>query len=175
MTDGNQDRAAAVREGNPELRIIDNEVYIGMLRDLIRDGQEVSLLISGGSMTPFLIHLRDRVILAPVSTPLRLGDIVMYQRQNGQYVMHRIVGCRKDGTYVLCGDAQTVREYGIRAEQIFARVSAAERKGKWIRPGDAFWIFFAQVWSRVIPLRRVLLAGWSIVRRFRRTERNREE
>ena len=153
----------------PDCRMIDNEVYIGLLRELIRGGQEVSLLIAGGSMTPFLIHRRDRVILSPITAPLRRGDVVMYQRRNGQYVLHRIVGCRKDGTFVLCGDAQTVREYGIRAEQIFARVTAAERKGKWIRPGDAFWIFFAQVWSRVIPLRRILLSAWSVVRRVRRT------
>ena len=149
---------------NREFRTMDNVVYLGMLRSLILEGHEVALVVEGGSMTPFLIHRRDRVLLAPLTDEPSRGDVVMYQRTDGQYVLHRIVGVTPERTYVLCGDAQVEREFGVAREQIFARVKAIERKGKWIYPGSFFWFFFAQVWSRMIPLRQELLICYRVVR-----------
>lgn len=151
---------------NDDLRIVDNDLYLGMLKELLLDqGKEVSILVSGGSMTPFLIHQRDKVLLSPVSGPLKRGDVVMYQRDDGLYVLHRIVRLQKDGKYVLCGDAQIQLEPNVCREQIFARVSAIERKGTWIGEKSIFWWFFMQVWSRVIPARHLLMKMYSFVKR----------
>ena len=179
-----------------EYRTVDNDLYLGMLKGLLEEGKSVSVTVSGGSMTPFVIHLRDTVFLEPASvhgtgadedpaspheagadkdpapggkrkrrSDLTRGDVVFYQRPNGMYVLHRIVRTAPDGTYVLCGDAQTVLEPGVRREQIFARVSAIRRKGKIIKPGSFFWFFFAQIWSRVIPFRQGILKLYAMIRR----------
>ena len=93
--------------------------------------------------------------------PLRVGDMVFFQRRSGQYVLHRI--CKvKDGGYYIVGDAQTAIEGPVSREQIFALVTRVQRKGRILAPGDFWWEFFARVWVRLIPLRPLLirLYGW---------------
>lgn len=99
-----------------------------MLRTLIEEGKQVSMIISGSSMAPFLIHARDHICLERPSGELRKGDMVFYQRSNGEYVMHRIYNVKKE-EYYLIGDAQTVIEGPIQREQIFAVVTKVKRKG----------------------------------------------
>ena len=149
------------------MRTIDTGEYISSLRQLTEEGYEVQLVVSGNSMSPFLIHQRDSVYFKKPDRDLRSGDIVLYQRNNGQYVMHRIRRVRKEGIY-LVGDAQTEIEGPIERRQIFALVTAVRRKGRWIGPGDFRWEFFARVWIRVVPLRRGILSLYSLFRGFYR-------
>ena len=72
------------------MKTVDTKEYISMLRTLIEEGKQVSMIISGSSMAPFLIHARDHICLKSPSGELRKGDMVFYQRSNGEYVMHRI-------------------------------------------------------------------------------------
>lgn len=140
-------------------RKVDTAVYLSAVKEMIKDGQEVPLIITGGSMSPFLVHGRDRILIGRIDRPLRRGDMAFFQRMGGQYVMHRI--CRvepgiKEGQelYYFIGDAQTVTEGPIRREQIFGVINSVCRKGKWIGPGDFWWEFFRTVWLRMIPFRR---------------------
>lgn len=137
------------------MRELDTAAYVGTLKALVEEGHEVSLLISGSSMAPFLIHHRDTIYFKAPDRELKPGDMVFYQRSSGQYVMHRIRFVKTDG-YYLIGDGQQITEGPIAREQIFALVTAVKRKGKVIRPGDFRWEFFARVWLRVIPLRGVV-------------------
>lgn len=82
--------------------------------------------------------------------------MVFYQRENGQFVMHRIWKKKSDGYYMI-GDAQTEIEGPLREDQIFAFITKVQRKGKWIRPGDFWWEFFEHIWLCIIPLRRILM------------------
>ena len=82
--------------------------------------------------------------------------MVFYQRDNGQFVMHRIWKKKSDGYYMI-GDAQTEIEGPLREDQIFALITKVQRKGKWIGPGDFWWKFFEHIWLCIIPLRRVLM------------------
>ena len=45
------------------MRQIANNVYIPVLKDLVEEGKEVSMMISGSSMNPFLIHQRDYILM----------------------------------------------------------------------------------------------------------------
>ena len=72
------------------VRKVDTQTFLGAIKDMVREGHDVPVTITGGSMTPFLVHGRDRVILSKISRPLKTGDMVLYQRESGQYVMHRI-------------------------------------------------------------------------------------
>lgn len=167
--------AESFESGNPgmessNVRRISTQRYISMLRELTQEGKEVSLLISGSSMAPFLVGNRDTVFFRKPDRPLRRGDIVFYQRRTGQYVMHRIqkVIRYKDGrcTFNLIGDGQFLIERDIQREQIFAIVTAAERKGKVVQAGDFWWEFFANVWIRMIPLRLPIMKGYQIFRKI---------
>lgn len=150
-----------------KLRIADPEELMKPLLELVEQGETVPLVISGGSMTPFLIHRRDTVYLSGVSRVLKKGDMILYRRDGGSYVLHRI--CRvREGCYDLVGDAQTVIERGIRPDQVLAVVTAVRRKGKLMKKGSFWWTFFETVWIRMIPLRPVLMGLYG--RRIRKKE-----
>ena len=143
------------------MRTLDSDAYLNTLRDLVNQGQEVRLTISGSSMAPFLIHGRDSILFSKPQTPLRRGDMVFYQRENGQFVMHRILHVKPEGLYLI-GDAQTQIEGPLNPTCVFARITQVNRKGKWIKPGDFWWWFFQTVWLRVIPLRRIIMGLYGI-------------
>lgn len=146
-------------------RIIANDVYLPVIRELLESGEEVPLTISGNSMSPFFIHERDKVLLAPAKGILKKGDMALFQRKNGQYILHRICRVTSDNQYFFVGDAQTEIEGPIDREQIFGRVKAVCRKGRWLKPGDFWWDFFAHVWIRIIPARRAVCRVYSALRK----------
>ncbi|MEE0884829.1 MAG: S24/S26 family peptidase [Faecalimonas sp.] len=145
-------------------RTVDTNEYVSVLRELVEQEKEVGLLIAGNSMSPFLVHQRDTICFRKPDKKLRRGDMVFYQRENGHYIMHRIYKVCPEGYYMV-GDAQVAIEGPLRAEQIFAIVTKVNRKGKWIGPNDLWWRFFAHVWIRIVPMRRMILKGYSVLTR----------
>lgn len=146
-------------------RVVDTAAYISMLRELTEEGNEVPLLISGNSMSPFLIHDRDTIRFKKPDRPLRVGDMVFFQRDNGRFVMHRIWK-RVPAGYMIVGDAQTVPEGPIREDQIFGLVTGVCRKGRWIAAGNFWWGFFAHVWIRILRPRRWIIGLYERLRRI---------
>ena len=143
-------------------RVVDTNEYVSALRELAEEGRVVSMLIAGSSMSPFLCHNRDYIYFTRPERELRRGDMVFYQRDTGQYVMHRIYKKKTDGYYMV-GDAQTQIEGPLRRDQIFALIIKVKRKGKIIRPGNFWWEFFEHVWIRIIPLRKVIEKVYSLL------------
>lgn len=139
-----------------KLKVADPEVLMPRIKSLVDQGQTVPLVISGGSMVPFLVHGRDTVYLSAVDRPLKKGDMILYRRDSGAYILHRICAVRGE-TCDLVGDAQTVIEPGIRKEQILALVTAARRKGTLLKKGSFLWWLFEKLWIRMIPVRPALL------------------
>lgn len=140
------------RIANEKKRQIDTAAYVSVLRELTEEGRSVSLTVSGNSMSPYLIHERDQVFFEKPKVPLKKGDIVFFQRKDGQYIMHRICKVRQSGYYIV-GDAQTEIEGPISGEQIFGVVTKVRRKGKMEQPGDFWWDFFEKIWICWIPIR----------------------
>ena len=143
-------------------RVVDTNEYVSVLRELAEEGRVVSMLIAGSSMSPFLCHNRDYIYFTKPDRELRRGDMVFYQRDTGQYVMHRIYKRKKDGYYMV-GDAQTQIEGPLRGDQIFARIIKVKRKGRIIEPGNFWWDFCEHVWIRIIPLRKVIEKLYSLL------------
>ena len=137
------------------MKTMDTALLLESYRDLLQTVEMLPLVVTGNSMLPFLVHKRDAVYLTKIKKPLKVGDMVLYQRLNGEYILHRI--CRiKDKTYCMVGDAQTVIEPDIKEEQLIAVVCKAQRKGKVQKPGCFWWFFFENIWVRMIPCRPVL-------------------
>ncbi len=137
------------------MREVDTQEYMTVLKELVENGNQVNLLISGSSMSPFLIHHRDIIYFQKPDRELKAGDMVFYRRSSGQYVMHRIVKIRPEGYYMV-GDAQMEIEGPLDRAQIFGLVTAVKRNGRMLRPGDFWWEFFARIWPRIIPLRGLI-------------------
>lgn len=138
-------------------RIVDTQAYLDTVCQLLQQGQShVAVPVTGGSMTPFL-HNGDTVYLDLPESPLKKGDIVLYTRENGRYILHRIKKVNSDGSFIMVGDAQQALEYLPRREMIHGRVSSARHKGKPIHPGQPRWWFYQHVWLWVVPIRRRLI------------------
>jgi hypothetical protein len=105
--------------------------------DLLQQGLPVRFRVSGQSMTP-CICAGDTLTVVPVSAErLRIGDVALYRRPDGDPVAHRIVrrALKNRDRLYMTGDAQTGYPESVSAEAILGRVVSVERKGK-VRPLD---------------------------------------
>ena len=137
-----------------ELKLPLDALYPLIEEQLLRGG-EVCISVRGNSMAPFLRDGRDRVVFAPVGDrKIRRGDIVFYQQDNGQFVMHRVYAADENGVMTLLGDAQMQLEPGIRAEQLRAYVPRVVRNGKMVSCEKGLWHFVMCVylWRIRFPL-----------------------
>ena len=116
-------------------RIVDIDTYMPVLRELLEQEKEVSLVITGNSMSPFLVHQRDEILISPPDGTWKKGDMAFFQRLDGQYVMHRILKVTKDKECFFVGDGQVLVEGPIYPEQIFGKITSVKRKGKWKQNG----------------------------------------
>lgn len=136
-------------------KIVEIDTYMPVFQKLIREGKEISLTITGNSMSPFLVHERDQIMIAPPDGSWKKGDMAFYKRANGQYVMHRIYKVDKEGGCFFIGDGQQKIEGPIAPEQIFGKITLVRRKGKWIGKEDFWWFFFEKIWIRILWLRPI--------------------
>ena len=90
----------------------------------------------GTSMQPLLRHHENPVVLMPVEGRLKRGDVPFYKRENGQYVLHRIIRVRKD-SYDCCGDNQTELEKNVTDGMIFAKMVGFYRGETYISVEDS--------------------------------------
>ena len=147
------------------MRMVDTKQYLDMICGLLREGnREISVPVAGGSMSPFLHH-GDTVYLNPVDAPPKKGDIVLYTRPGGQYILHRIVKVNPDGSYIMLGDAQTQRERIKSSEAIHGIVVSARHLGRQLTPASFRWRFFEKIWLHVVPLRPLIMKSWKIIAR----------
>lgn len=96
----------------------------------LQEGEAVEFLVTGESMRPLLRHKKDRVRICRREP--KPGDAVLYRREDGDYILHRLVRIERDGTYCLCGDNQYRLEKGIRREQILGVMTHYARPEKWV-------------------------------------------
>ena len=67
--------------------------------------------------------------MALVARTPEIGDVLLYKRDNGTFVLHRIIGEDEEG-FIMCGDNQFLKEHGIKDENIIGLVAYFVRKGK---------------------------------------------
>lgn len=147
-------------------RKIDAQTYLPVLLELLEEGRQVTLTVTGSSMTPFLAPLRDSICFQRPEAPLRRGDMGFFRRTDGSYIMHRVYRAGPEG-YCFLGDGQQTVEGPVAPGQVFAVVTKVRRKGRWIGPEDFWWRFFAGPWLWLRPLRPWLRRGWLALRRRR--------
>ncbi len=146
-----------------ELRL---EQLMPIIQEQLREGKCVRFSPRGTSMLPMLRQGIDSVVLSPLPEKLKKYDIPLYQRDNEQYVLHRIV--KVGDTYTCRGDNQFVIESGIRHDQMIAVVTAftrGEKEYSVIEPG---YRFYCCVWHYSRPFRHLLYHIENKLRRWLR-------
>ncbi len=129
-------------------------------------GSEVVLIVTGNSMRPLLASCRDQVVLKKCDVgTLQIGDVPLYRRADGQFVLHRIVDIGAS-TYTMCGDAQTEKEYGVPNNRILAVAVGFHRKGKYVACTDFWYKVYVRVWIALRPVRPLLLKSMYLYKRI---------
>lgn len=131
------------------------EIYPA-IKETLLSGGTVELPITGTSMFPLLKASRDTVIIKADSN-YSIGDIIFYRRDDGHFVLHRIVGTDENG-FILCGDNQTQLEKNIENRHIIAKVIEINRDGKVISAQDPKYLKKVDFWIKFLPHRRLPLA-----------------
>jgi hypothetical protein len=107
-------------------------------------------------MLPLLVQGKDSVVLKrKEAIPAQKHDIAFYRRENGAFVLHRVMKIESDGTYTMCGDNQFALEKGIRAEQIIGCVSEIYKGSKPIGLASLRYRIYVRFWT-CMPYRRMI-------------------
>lgn len=138
-------------------RTLDTKCFLDTVCALLQQGQtNVAVPVTGTSMAPFL-HNGDTVFLnAPPMQPKK-GDVVLYIRKNGDYILHRIVKVHRNGSLTISGDAQQSLEHLPSADCIRGIAVAAKHNDKLITVNSFHWWFYRRVWLWLLPWRHRLI------------------
>lgn len=118
----------------------------------------------GDSMMPLIKQGRDVLIISKTDGRLKKYDVPLYKRDNGQYVLHRILKVRKND-YVICGDNRYAKEYGITDKHIVGVLSGMIRKGKEISTDDVGYRVYVHLWCDFFVVRAFLLRAIYFLKR----------
>ena len=149
-----------------EVRRIPMEQLGPLLEEQLQNGCAM-LHVTGHSMLPMLRGGRDVVQLAALYELPGQGDVLLYRRASGQYVLHRLIRMVDRDTCLCCGDNQWQREF-VPAASVMARVERFCRNGKWIDcKRDKGYCHYTKIWTALFPVRRPLIAVRRLLGRLR--------
>lgn len=150
---------------------VNMETLLPFIQEAFNRGVDFQIPITGTSMNPLLYQNRDFVKIVKPDLPLKTGDIPLYRRNNGAFVLHRVVGIKGNGEYIMCGDNQFVLEYGITDKNIIGVAKTLIIDGKEIDvDSDVEYLkhkekFLKNIRTRY-PARRLRCKLSSVKRRF---------
>ena len=135
-----------------------------LFRERLAAGQKIQFSPRGVSMLPMLRQGFDSVILSPVPEKLKKYDLPLYQRDDGKYILHRIVEAGE--TYTCIGDNQYACEPGLRHDQMIAVVTAFTRGKREISVTDPLYRIYCILWHHSRSGRYFLLRVKNKLRRM---------
>ena len=137
-----------------------------VIQGLLLNNNKAKLIVTGNSMYPFLRHGIDSVFLSSKETAvIKKGTIVLFLRENGQYVLHRIKKLKKTSFFIV-GDAQTNIEGPLDRNQIVAVVTSVYRGNKEISCKSFSWRFLSILWLSVLPFRYYIIKSYLKLRKI---------
>ena len=139
------------------------EVLMPVIRERLASGQSVRFSPQGTSMLPMIRQNIDSVVLSPVTGVLKKYDLPLYQRANGQYILHRIVAA--GDTYTCMGDNQFTSERGIGQEQMLAVVTAFYRGDRKYKTNHIGYQIYCRLWYHSRHIRHFWRRGIGWLRR----------
>lgn len=139
------------------------EQLMPLIAEQLGRGESVMFYPKGTSMLPMLRQGQDSVVLSPLPQQLKKYDLPLYQRDNGQYVLHRIV--RVGGTYTCIGDNQFEFETGVEHHQMIGLVTAFIQDGKRTEVTDLGYRLYCRFWVASRPVRHLWRRGVNLLKR----------
>jgi len=124
-----------------------------LMQEMLDAGGKVSFTPSGVSMLPMLRHRQDVVVLTKPVGRLKKYDLPLYRRDDGTFVLHRVVKVCADDTYTMCGDHQWILEPGISDKQLVGVVTQFTRGNRTYMVTNKKYLAYCSFWVAIRPLR----------------------
>ena len=119
--------------------------------------------IAGTSMMPLLKEGRDRVELEPCSQErLKKGDVVLYKKNDGTLVLHRIIKTENGEFFTVLGDHQFNNDEWVNKNQIIAVACGFFIKGRYVNEKTWWYRLYKKIWLCNLNVRRMILAVLSL-------------
>ena len=136
------------------IQLVAMDELVPLFKEQLSLGGKVSFTPRGNSMKPMLRHGVDSVELSCVPDRIRKYDLPLYRRDNGKYVLHRVVGV--GDSYTCIGDNQYFTEKGVQKSQMVAVVTAFTRNGREYSVDGIGYKLYCRLWHFSRFPRRVL-------------------
>lgn len=122
---------------------------------LVKKGANVAVHVvpNGRSMRPLIVGGRDSVEIWPLRRELKKGDIVLFRRQDGANVLHRVWKLSGD-TVTTYGDGCVKPDRPIKRDQVMGIATGLERKGRHFSLDTAGARFQGRIWWILRPVVR---------------------
>ena len=115
--------------------------------------------IKGTSMMPLLKEGRDRVELKPYCHErLKKGDVVLYKKNDGTLVLHRIIKTENGEFFTVLGDHQFKNAERVNKNQIIAVACGFFIKGRYVNEKTRWYRLYKKIWLCNLNVRRIILA-----------------
>lgn len=135
----------------------------------ILSGNPVVTFTYGDSMEPLLYHQNTRVVIRKADGKLKKGDLPVYRRPSGQFVMHRIIRV-EDSCYYTRGDNRFGSER-VPEEWVLGVVTEIYRKNSHILVTDWRYRLYVTIWNLIYPIRYVFYRGRMVRNKWTRKVR----
>ena len=139
------------------------EQLMPLIEQTLSEGKSVTFSPRGTSMLPMLRQKIDSVVLSPLPPRLKKYDLPLYRRDDGKYVLHRVIGVWE--SYTCIGDNQFVYENGLRHDQMIAVVTAFYRGEKLHSTEELGYKLYCRFWHFSRPLRHFGRRGIGWIRK----------
>lgn len=138
----------------PPLSAGRNDAALDLLLQALRVGPQ-RLRALGGSMWPSIPHGTCVELRRPApDVPIVLGEVLAVRTPEGRFLIHRVVGLRGDGHFLLKGDHCPGPDGWFAPHCRLAQVGRMERAGAWV-----------EVSRRATPPPRGVSRLWGALRR----------
>lgn len=149
-------------------RAVKLDEAIDTIREVLASGGTFRLFPRGRSMKPHIVQDRDSVeLIAALGARLAKNELAFYQRDNGQYVLHRVMKVNADGTYDMCGDNQYTLERGITDSHIIGKVKTVYRGDRVLSPDSFSQKLYRALWCNMV-IRNFVFLFIRAARKFKR-------
>lgn len=136
-----------------EVKLMKTTSIFPAIKELLDQGKNVRITVTGTSMYPFLRENIDSVELsATCFKDIQRGDIVIILRDSNEYVMHRVIKKLKNSFYIM-GDAQQWIEGPLRQDYLIGKITTVWRGDKKIYCKSMLWRLFSLLWLKLLPIR----------------------
>lgn len=133
----------------------DNDILVPLVLESINSGKDVRIKISGYSMYPLVSNWRDSVLLTKADK-IKKGDVPLIQREDGKYVLHRVVKI-KEGMFALRGDYEQKIEYPVSPDGVVAVAKGFYRNEKFISCESLIYKIYKAFWMNTAMIRPLML------------------